>query len=311
MGANADETSLRSARALDLFGVGLVLAASTQFGAVVVLGKIATRPGGIPVPTLLSVRFATSAILLAAAVVAFRQPIRAEKGEGWRLAALGVGGYAVEAGFFFAGLKHGTAAAATVLFFTYPVAVSLIAFLLGRGLPGWLLGGALVAAVGGAAIVAVAGGGADIDGLGVVFELVSSVVYASYLVGAEAVLKRTNSLTGAVWVATAAAVGLAVYAFLTGTAELPRGWRQWGPILGMGGFTAGAFVTLLAGLRRVGAVRTAILSASEPLTAAAMAAIFLGERIRMGTLVGGMFILTAAVAASVARGRSTAAPPVP
>jgi len=311
MGAKADETPLRPARGIDLVGVGFVLAASTQFGAVVVLGKIATRPGGLPVPSLLSVRFAVSALLLVAARAALRQPLRAAKGEGWRLAALGVGGYAVEAAFFFSGLKHGTAAAATVLFFTYPVAVSLIAFLLGRGLPGWLLGGALVAAVGGAAIVGVSGGGADIDGLGVVFELTSSVVYASYLVGTEAVLKRTNSLTGAVWVATAAAAGLAVYALLTGTAELPRGWRHWGPILGMGVFTAGAFVTLLAGLRRVGAVRTAILSASEPLTAAAMAAVFLGERIRIGTLVGGIFILTAAVAASVARGRSTAAPPVP
>jgi drug/metabolite transporter (DMT)-like permease len=311
MGADKRETSVRSARGVDLVGVGLVLAASTQFGAVVVLGKIATRRGGLPVPTLLSVRFAVSAVLLAVALAVLRQPLRAAKGEGWRLAALGVGGYAVEAAFFFTGLKHGTAAAATVLFFTYPVAVSLIAFLLGRGLPGWLLGGALFAAVGGAAIVGVAGGGADIDGLGVLFELVSSVVYAGYLVGTEGVLKRTNSLTGAVWVATAAAAGLAVYALLTGAAEVPLGWRQWGPILGMGVFTAGAFVTLLGGLRRVGAVRTAILSASEPLTAAAMAAIFLGERVRMGTLGGGILILTAAVAASVARGRSTTAPPVP
>src|SRR6266542_5720757 len=95
-----------------------------------------------------------------------RQPLRAAPGEGWRLALLGVAGYAVEAAFFFAGLKHGTAAAATLLFFTYPVAVALIAFFLGKGLPGWLLGGALVAAVGGAAVVAVAGGGVDIDGTG-------------------------------------------------------------------------------------------------------------------------------------------------
>lgn len=311
MDASGRVASLRSRRGIDLLGVGFVLAASTQFGAVVILGKIATRPGGLPVPTLLAVRFAVSAVLLAVALGALRQQLRATKGEGWRLAALGVGGYAVEAAFFFSGLKHGTAAAATVLFFTYPVAVSLIAFLLGRGLPGWLLGGALVAAVGGAAIVGVAGGGADIDGLGVVLELSASVVYASYLIGAEAVLKQTNSLTGAMWVAAAAAGGLAVYSLLTGVAEVPRGWGEWGPVLGMGLFTAGAFVTLLAGLRRVGAVRTAILSASEPLTAAAMAAIFLGERVRMGTMVGGILILTAAVAASAARGRGPAEAPIP
>jgi drug/metabolite transporter (DMT)-like permease len=310
---NAEErvASLRTSQRVDPLGVGFILLTSLQFGSVVVLGKIATRDGGLPIASLLAVRFAIAAALLAAALLAFRRSLQAAKGEGWRLAALGVAGYAVEAGFFFAGLKHATAAAATLLFFTYPVAVALIAFVLGRGLPGWLLGGALAAAVGGAAIVAVAGGGVDIDGLGVLLELASSLTFAFYLIGADAVLKRTNSLVGAMWVAAAAAAALAVYAVATGDAQAPRGWHQWGPVLGMGVFTAGAFATLFAGLRRLGAVRTAILSATEPLTAATLAAIFLGERVGVGTLLGGTLILAAAIAASVARARAPAEPPIP
>ena len=303
--------SLRSTRGIDLIGVGFILLMALQFGAVVVLGKIATRSGGLPVPSLLAFRFGFAAILLAAALLLSRQSLRAAPGEGWRLAALGVGGYAVEAAFFFAGLKHGTAAAATLLFFTYPVVVSLFAYALGKGLPGWLLGGALVAAVGGAAVVAVSGGGVGIDGVGVAWELASSVTYALYLIGAAAVLKRTNSLVGGMWVAASASLGLAVYAVLTGTADAPNGWHQWGPVLGMGLFTSGAFVTLFAGLRRLGAVRTAIISASEPLSAAALAAIFLGERVQGGTIVGGLMILGASVAASVARAEGPAEPPIP
>jgi len=296
---------------MDLLGVGFILLTSLQFGSVVILGKIATRDGGLPIAALLAVRFAIAAGLLAAALLVLRRSLRAAKGEGWRLAALGVAGYAVEAAFFFAGLKHGTAAAVTLLFFTYPVTVALIAFFLGKGLPGWLLGGALAAAVGGAAIVAVAGGGVDIDGIGVILELASSLTFAFYLVGADLVLKRTNSLVGAMWVAAAAALGLAVYALATGDAQAPRGWHQWGPVLGMAGFTAGAFATLFAGLRRLGAVRTAILSATEPLTAATLAAVFLHERVRFGTLLGGFLILVAAVAASAARARAPAQPPIP
>jgi drug/metabolite transporter (DMT)-like permease len=303
--------SLRSTRRVDLVGVGFILLTSLQFGSVVVLGKIATRAGGLPIASLLAVRFALAAALLAVALLLLRRPLLAAPGEGWRLAVLGVAGYAVEAAFFFAGLKHGTAAAATLLFFTYPVAVSLIAFLLGRGLPGWLLGGALIAAVVGAAVVAVAGGGVDIDGIGVALELGSSLTFALYLVGADVVLKRTNSLVGAMWVAAAAALGLAVYAVATGVAQVPRGWHQWGPVLGMGALTAGAFATLFAGLRRLGAVRTAILSASEPLTAAALAAIFLGEGVGAGTVIGGILILAAAVAASAARAQAPAEPPIP
>jgi drug/metabolite transporter (DMT)-like permease len=292
-------------------GVGFILLTSIQFGSVVVLGKIATRAGGLPIASLLAVRFALAAALLGAALLLLRRPVRAARGEGWRLAVLGVAGYAVEAAFFFAGLKHGTAAAAAILFFTYPVAVALIAFVIGGGLPGWLLGGALVAAVGGAAVVAIAGGGVDIDGVGVTLELGASLTFACYLVGAGIVLDRTDSLVGAMWVAAAAAVGLAAYAIATGHAEVPKGWHQWGPVLGMAAFTAGAFATLFAGLRRLGAVRTAILSATEPLTATVLAAIVLGEGVGAGTAVGGVMIVGAAVAASVARAQVPREPPIP
>jgi len=224
---------------------------------------------------------------------------------------LGAVGYAVEAGLFFSALRHGTAAAVTLLFFTYPVMVAIVALLGGKGLPGWLLGGALAAATAGAAIVAVAGGGVAVDGLGVLFAMGSALMLTVFLTGTDAVLKATNSLTGAMWVSASAAVGLAGYAAITGTGRIPRGWHQWWPVLGMAVFTAGAFVCLLAGLRRLGVIRTSILSASEPLTAAVLAAVFLGESVRPGTIAGGILILAAAVTASIAPGQAPSEPPVP
>jgi drug/metabolite transporter (DMT)-like permease len=300
-----------SARRTDLVGVAFILLTSLQFGSVVILGKIATRPGGLPVPSLLAFRFAVAALLLAAGLVALRRPLAAASGEGWRLAGLGMIGYAAEAGMFFASLRHGTAAAVTLLFFTYPVLVALLALLSGKGLPGWLLGGALVAVVVGASIVAVGGGGVSVDAVGALLALGAAFTISFYLVGAEAVLKETHSLTGAMWVSGSAAVGLAAYALLTGTATWPRGWHQWGPVLGMAAFTAGAFVCLFAGLRRLGVVRTSILSATEPLTATALAAIFLSEGVRAETVIGGLLILSGAVAASLARRAPPAEAAVP
>lgn len=289
----------------DLVGTTFLVLTSLQFGSVVVLGKVATRRGGLPVPSLLAFRFAFAALLIAATLVALRRSLRAASGEGWKLIALGVAGYAVEAGLFFAALSHGSAAAVTLLFFTYPVLVSLLAFVTGKGLPGWLLGSALLLSVAGAAIVSVAGGGVDVDGAGVALALGSALTFSLYLVGADAVLKRTNSLVGAMWVSAASAAGLAAYAVVGGFAAMPHG-RQWGPVLAMGAFTAGAFVCLFAGLRRLGAVRTSIISASEPVTAAVLAAAFLGEDIGLGTAIGGLLILSAAVLASVARQRTPA-----
>jgi drug/metabolite transporter (DMT)-like permease len=294
----------------DLLGAALIGLASVQFGSVVVLGRIATRPGGLAISALLAYRFAIAASLLAVVLIVIRQPLAAAPGEGWRLALLGIGGYAVEAALFFAALRHGTAAAVTLLFFTYPVLVSLIAFLAGKGLPGWLLGGALACAVAGAAVVVLAGGGVEIEGLGVAFALGSALTFALYLTGAEAVLRRTNSLVGAMWVSGSAALGLALFAVASGAGQWPEGWRQWGPILGMAAFTAGAFVCLFAGLRRLGAVRTSIVAATEPLMAALLAAIFLGEAVGAGTVAGGILILAAAIGASLARVRGRAGPSV-
>jgi drug/metabolite transporter (DMT)-like permease len=301
----------QAGRRTDLLGVAFILLTSLQFGSVVVIGKIATRPGGLPVPSLLAYRFAVAALLLAAALVAFRLPLAPARGEGWRLAALGMIGYAAEAGLFFASLRHGTAAAVTLLFFTYPVLVALLALASGKGMPGWLLGGALVSVVAGASIVAVAGGGVNVDGVGAALALGSALTISFYLVGAESVLKDTHSLTGSAVVSGSAAIGLAAFALATGNVAWPTGWHQWGPVLGMAVFTAGAFVCLFAGLRRLGVVRTSILSATEPLTATALAAIFLSEGVRPATALGGLLILAGAVVAAMARRQPATEAPVP
>jgi drug/metabolite transporter (DMT)-like permease len=70
----------------------------------------------------------------------------------------------------------------------------------------------------------------------------------------------------------------------------------------MGLLTAGAFAFLFLGLRRIGAVRTSIVSSLEPVAAAILALVFLGEGLRAGVLAGGLLILAGSVAASLARG---------
>jgi drug/metabolite transporter (DMT)-like permease len=294
----------------DLLGAGLVVVTAAQFGSVVVLGKVITD-SGLSIPSFLAVRFAVAAALLALAALALRSPLSAAKGEGWRLFLLGMFGYASESALFFLALRHGTAATATLLFFTYPVFVSLLSAALGKGLPGKLLGIALGCAVAGAALVVATGHGIQIDGTGVLFAFAAAISFSLYLIGADVVLKGTSSLAGAMWVSGSAAAGLAIVAVLTGNAHAPSGAHQWTPVLATGLFTAGAFGCLFAGLRRLGAVRTSIVSASEPLAAATLAAIFLHQSIRPGVIAGGVLILAGAVIASMARRPPREEAPVP
>lgn len=279
-----------------------VSAAALQFGAVVVLGKIAARRG-LPVPSLLAFRFGIAAILLALSLVALRRSLRPARGEGWRLLFLGGVGYGVEAGFFFLALQRGTAAAVSLLFFTYPVWVATLGGITGRDVPGRLVLGSLAAAGVGAGLVIVSSGGIDISGVGVAFAVTAAVTFSVYLMGVDHVLRRSSSITASMLVSAGASLGLGLFALASGTGEILAGGREWYPVVGMGVFTAGAFMTLFVGLRRLGPVRTAIVAAMEPVATAGLAVLFLNEQLRSGTVVGGVLIVGAAVAASLARHR--------
>lgn len=291
-------------------GGGLAALASLQFGAVVVLGKVVSRTD-LSTVSMLAIRFAIAAAVLAGVLRVIGHPLGAARREGLALAGLGVAGYAVEATLFFAAIRHGTASAVTLLFFTYPVLVALLLAALGRGIPGSLVGGALVTAVAGAAIVVASSGGLDISGVGVALALGSAAVFACYLVVAELTVKQTRPTTSALWISSSAAAVLFALSFLAGEASAPADGQTWGRVAAMGVATGGAFFCLFAALQRLGAVRTAIVSAMEPLAAAALAVVFLGEPVRAGTLLGGALILAGAVAASAARRVPRAEPPIP
>jgi drug/metabolite transporter (DMT)-like permease len=297
---NPDPSPARTARLSELLGGSFVALAALQFGAVVILGKILAERD-VPVPSMLAVRFALAGAVLAVALAVSRMPLGAGRGEGLRLVLLGGLGYAAESALFFFALRYGTAAAITLLFFTYPVWVAILSAALGMGVPGRLVIVALGMTLAGAALVVASAGGLDITMAGVILALGSSVTFSLYLVGAERSVRATSSPAAAMWVSLSAAAGLALLAMVTGEARLPAGAAEWIPVAGMGIFTSGAFFCLFAGLRRIGAVRTSIVASLEPVATALLALVFLGEALGAGVVGGGLLILAGAVTASVAR----------
>jgi drug/metabolite transporter (DMT)-like permease len=287
------------------------LAAAIQFGIVVVFSsRLANR--GLPVTSTLALRFGIAAAILAVVLAALGRPLAPARGERVGAAALAVFGYAIEASAFFAALAHGTAAAVTLLFYTYPVVVALGSWLvLGRGAPPARTTVALALATAGVAIVVGVGGSLAIEPIGVVLSLVSAFIISGYLLGADVVLRRTPALTGSMWVSGAASLALFAASFGSGRWHAPAGWSEWGPILAMGIGTAGAFVCLLEGIRRIGAERSSIVSSAEPFSAAILAWLFLDQPIGAGVAVGGALILAGAVLASLDRDRVPEEPAVP
>lgn len=288
----------------------LVGASALQFGTIVLFGKLSLR-ADIPVFDLLAARFAIAAALLVPVLALLRRPLLPAPGERVGIVIVGMAGYGVEAMFFFAALRHGTAAAVTLLFFTYPVSVTLTTWAMGRGRPNRLTVLSLASAVAGAALVVGTGAGLAVSTVGVVLALMSALTYTGYLIGADHVLKRTNALTAAAWQAGAASVGLATVGAVDGGLQLPTGWGEWWPLLGMALATSAAFFCLLEGLQRLGAVRTAIISSLEPFAAAVLGFVFLNEAVGIGVAAGGVLIVIGAIAAALARAAPMVEPPLP
>jgi drug/metabolite transporter (DMT)-like permease len=298
-------------RRAEAVGGFLVALASVQFGIVVVLGKLAQR-SGIGVFSMLTVRFAVAGFTIAVVLVAMRQTLVAASRERMWLVALGVVGYAVESSLFFFALRHGQAASVTLLFFTYPVFVALAWMALGRGAPGLLLAIALVCAVSGSALVIAFSGKLAISTIGVVFAVGSALSFTGYLLVLDHFVRRTDPLVTSMWVAGAASVALLVYALAGGGEWSTSGAKTWIELVGMGVGTAGAFVCLFMGLKRLGPVRTSIIAAAEPLATTILAWLILQERIRPAMAAGGVLILVGAVTATLAEPAAPAAePPVP
>jgi drug/metabolite transporter (DMT)-like permease len=291
----------------ELIGSALCALMAVLFAFVVIFGK-QVQAGRLPF-VFLAIRFAGQSVLLLGLILFLRRPLLPERGERWPLALAGTIGYGSESAFYFTALNHGSAAAITLLFYTYPVWVMLATIALDRQAPPKALFAALGLALAGSAMVVLGGGGGDIETLGIVLALCTSFAYSAYLISTDRTVKRTDPLTAAAWLGVGAATANLVYAVAFNAVVVPSSGSWW-RLAAMAVFSAGAFAAMLAGLQRVGAVRNAIIGVVEPLTVAVLAAAFLAEPLTVPVVAGGTFILAGAVIASLIRTTRTAEPNV-
>ncbi len=305
------DDAIASRRATDprgeLIGSLSSVTMAVLFAAVVIFGK-QVAAGNLPF-VMLAIRFGAQSVLLFGALVLLRRPLIPVKGERLPLVIAGTIGYGSEAALYFSALNHGSVAAVTLLFYTYPVWVMLVTIGLDRKAPPSTLFVALALALGGSALVVLGGGDAQVATVGIVLALCTSLAYTSYLVGTDRHVKSTDPLTAALWLGTGAAVANVVYAFAFNAVVLPDA-GDWWRLAAMAVFSAGAFAAMLAGLQLVGAVRNAIIGVMEPLTVAVLAFIFLSEPITASVVFGGVLILGGAILAMLIRTTKTAEPPV-
>ena len=193
-------------------GTLLCVGSAAGFGAMAVFGKLA-YDNGATVGTLLAVRFALAAALFWALVLAdgSAREIRSLGRRDIVLAlALGACGYAAQAGCFFAALDRIDASLLSLMLYTFPGMVAVVAIVLGRERADSRRLGALGLASGGLVLVLASAKAGSLDPVGTALALTAAVIYTTYILVSEGIAGRIRPSLLSALVCTGAAVSLTV-----------------------------------------------------------------------------------------------------
>jgi drug/metabolite transporter (DMT)-like permease len=142
---------------------------------------------------------------------------------------------------------------------------------------------------------------------GVLLALLAAALHAVYILLGRRGWDRVGDGAATFVIVATSALGLgALAAARPATILAPASDLPLTGLLLLDGALAGAVAPLffLAGLRRIGATRTAVLSLCEPLTAALLAAVMFGQLLSPGQLAGGALLLAAGIAIQTMPSRS-------
>lgn len=275
----------------------------------------ALGPDGTSAVTVGAARIAIGALLLLAvqAAAARRRKGRMVAVAGrarWPLGpvvvgAVGVAGYQL---CFFAAVKDtGVAVGTVVALGSAPALAGLGGWAVDRVVPqrGWFVATALACA--GVALLALSGGGSEVSGAGVLLAVGAGASYAVFTLASKRLLDQGHGVESV------------MAALFTGGAVLLSPVLLFGDVGWLstaGGFamalwlgavpTAIAYILFASGLRHLPANEVATLTLAEPVTAAILGAVVLGERPGPAAVAGVVVVLSGLAVLAVATTPTTA-----
>lgn len=198
---------------------------------------------------------------------------------------------------FFASVKLTGVAVGTVVAIGSGPAV---AGLLGRLINGEPLTGRWAAATGlagvGVALLVLGDGGTSIDPGGVALAVVSGVGYATYTVLSKRLLERGEAPEGIMAAGFGGAAVLLLPALLIAGTDWLGSWDGAATAIYLGAVpTALAYVLFARGLRHLSSGETTTIVLAEPLTAAALGVVALGEDPSLAAVLGALLVLAGLV----------------
>ncbi|MBE3580234.1 MAG: EamA family transporter [Thermoanaerobacteraceae bacterium] len=283
----------------EFWGLFLVTIAAASLGMEGIAAKFAFA-GGASSLAVLALRFPLAALIFWASLAWFGGRWKIGLGTLGRLAALAVGGHGMTVVLLFYAFQHIPASLAILLFYIYPVLVTLLAAVFLREPLTRAKMEALVLASAGLVITLGLPAGRLHMG-GAVAACLAAVANSIFMVGQTELLRRVETRVFNAYLTLVLAVLFLPVALLSNQFRVPLNAEVVGAVLVLALVcTVVASETLCRGLVYIGASRAAIILTLEPVVTAVLGYLLLNERLYPSQLLGGALILAGVARQQVA-----------
>ncbi|MDH5780702.1 MAG: DMT family transporter [Candidatus Bathyarchaeota archaeon] len=270
-------------------GYVLIIIASTLWGTMGILAKLAFGHGIVP-ETLIALRLAVSFVTLAVGLGLFRKDaFKLQKADALMFLVLGVFAIAFQRISYFYAVNLTTATVAAILFYTYPVFVTLFAvFFLKEKFDRAMLMAVVMTFSGVALVVRIYDfASLNIDFVGMLFGLLSSLLFVLYFVMIKRLRDRYSNWTLSVYGDGIGVLALLPIIYFSASNIVEFSTELWLLILAIAwGPSLLAYLFYSYALKYVDASKGSILGVIEPLSAALFSASILGEKLEAPQVVG-------------------------
>ncbi|WP_255298566.1 DMT family transporter [Brevibacillus dissolubilis] len=276
------------------FGVLLVALSATGFGIMPIFAKFAYQ-GGADVTTLLCLRFALAGLLFFIYLKSKRANLHVSRKHLLALFLLGGVGYTLQSISYFTAVKFIPASLVALLLYTFPIFVTILAFLLDREKLTKKVIGAIFLSILGLMLVMGTNFG-ELNMIGILYACAAAVVYAGYVFFSNRVLQQVQPMVASLYISAFAALTLVMMGMSTDSLQLGFEWKAWAALIGIVLIsTMMSMLTLFQGMKLVGSTRASVISMIEPLLTIGFSAMLFGERLTMIQGLGVAAVLAGAM----------------
>lgn len=203
--------------------------------------------------------------------------------------------YSGSSAFYFLACQHIGTGVAMVIFFSYPIFVTFLAWFLSK----WKISKttllSLFAVLLG--LILLKGKGENtLNILGIALGMIAALFYAVYVYGSQHTTKVVDSKLLTLLICMGNSFIFLVYSYCTGTFFIPHTFHAWIDILALGILaTALPIQLLLDGLKYISPIKASILSVLEPLVTIVIGLWLLNESISFVQSLGMVIVLMGAI----------------